>query len=272
MKPLILILRPVLIVFALVSPLSRVMAGPVSPEVVHDLAPSGVIRAAINFGNPVLAQKDAATGAPRGLSVTLAKALASRLGVPVTLVGFAEAGQVFAAAGSGQWDVAFLAIDPVRAAGIDFTAPYLVIEGGYLVTQDSPLKAIEDVDGPGIRIAAGKGSAYDLYLTRHLEHAKLVYASTSAGAPDLFIKDHLDAAAGIRTPLIEFAREHPGFRVLPGRFMAINQAMGVPKGRGAGYAFLREFVEEMKASGSIAEAIAASGHMDAAVAPPAPAK
>jgi len=259
------------LVFAF-SIVSGVMADQVPRNAVTDLAPTGKLRAAINFGNSVLAQKDPATGAPRGVSPALARELARRLGVPVEFVTFDAAGKVFEALQAGVWDVAFLAIDPARAAGIDFTAPYVVIEGTYVVPSNSPLRAIEDVDRDGVRIAVGRGSAYDLYLTRTLKHAALIREPSGVEALDRFLKDRLEAAAGVKQPLVAFAKAHPDTRVIAGRFMSIAQAMGTPKGRAAGAQYLREFVEAMKASGFVAKALAASGQADAAVAPPAPTK
>ncbi len=243
-----------------------------TPAVLHDLAPTGAIRVAINYGNSVLAQKDPATGEPRGVSAALARALAERLKVPVRFVTFDAAGEVFAALQHGAWDVAFLAIDPARAEGIDFSAPYVVIEGSYLVARDSPLKANADVDRAGLRVAVGRGSAYDLYLSRAMKHAELVRAPTSPAAIELYRSAHLDAAAGVKAPLAAYAAAHPEFHVLPGRFMAIEQAVGTPRGRAAGAAYLRTFVEEMKASGFVARALAESGQADAMVAPAATAK
>jgi polar amino acid transport system substrate-binding protein len=240
------------------------------PEVVRSLAPGGRLRAAINFGNPVLAQKDPADGTPRGVSVELARELARRLGVPLDLVTFDGAGQVFDALKTGAWDLAFLAIDPVRAAQIDFSPPYVVIEGTYLVPANSPLQTVEAVDRPGIRVAVGRGSAYDLYLTRAVKSAQLVRADTSAAAIALFESAGLDAVAGVRQPLMAAAKANPNFRVLSGRFMTIEQAMGTPKGRDAGALYLRGLIEEMKSSGFVAKGLAASGQTDATVAPPAP--
>jgi polar amino acid transport system substrate-binding protein len=235
--------------------------------VVAGLAPSGRLRAAINFGNSVLAQPDPAGGVPRGVSGELARELAQRLGVPIDYVTFDAAGKVFDALKKGAWDIAFLAVDPVRAAEIEFTAPYVVIEGTYVVPADSPLKTIADVDRAGVRIAVARGSAYDLYLTRAIKHATLVHTSSGTEALDLFVKDGLEAAGGVRQPIVAFAESRPGLRVIPGRFMAIEQAMGLPKGRDVSY--LRGFVEEMKASGFVAKALKASGQGDAQVAPPA---
>jgi polar amino acid transport system substrate-binding protein len=244
-------------------------AGQPAAEAVRDLAPTGKLRAAINTGNPVLAQRDAASGDLRGVSVDLARELARRLGVDVTLVPFDAAGKVFEAAKGGAWDVAFLAIDPVRAADIAFTAPYVLIEGTYMVPQASALKTISDVDREGVRIAVGKGSAYDLFLTRALKKAELVRAPTSAGAVELFVRERLEAAAGVKQPLVDYARTDPSVRVIEGRFMAIEQAMGTPRGRDAGLAYLDAFIEEMKASGFIAEALTRHKQPDAVVAPAA---
>ena len=237
--------------------------------VAAELAPTGRLRAAINFGNAVLAQRDPDGGPPRGVSAELARALAGRLGVPIDYVTFDAAGKVFDAVKTGAWDIAFLAIDPVRAAGIDFTAPYVVIEGTYVVPADSPLRAIDDVDREGVRIAVAQGSAYDLYLTRAVKHARLIRRPSGPEALDLFVAERLEAAGGVRQPIMAFAETHPGMRVIPGRFMAIEQAMGTPKGRPKGHAYLRGFVEEMKASGFVAKALKDSGQADASVAPPA---
>jgi polar amino acid transport system substrate-binding protein len=242
----------------------------VPPGARSELAPTGKLRAAINFGNPVLAQKDQASGEPRGVSVDLARELGRRLGVPVELVTFDAAGKVFDALKTDAWDIAFLAIDPVRAAEIVFTAPYVVIEGTYLVPADSPLRTIQDVDRDGVRVAVGNKSAYDLYLTRTLKRAQLVRVPTSPEAIDVFLKDKLEAAAGVKQPLLQFAKTHPNVRVMDGRFMVIEQAMGTPKGREAGALYLRELVEEMKASGFVARGLEKSGQGDATVAPRVP--
>ena len=236
---------------------------------VRELAPSGKLRAAINFGNPVLAQRNPGGGEPRGVSVDLARELARRLGVPVELVLYEAAGRVANAAKSGAWDVAFLAIDPERAADIAYTPPYVLIEGAYLVREASPIRGLEEVDRPGVRVADAMKSAYDLHLTRALKHATLVRAPTSPEVIDVFRREAVDVAAGVRQQILQFAAADPTLRVLPGRFMAIEQAMGTPKGRDAGAAYLREFIEEMKRTGFVAQALERSGQRDAAVAPPA---
>lgn len=240
----------------------------VSPDVLKDLAPAGKLRAAINLGNGVLAQTDEATGKPKGITPDLAIELGRRLGVPVELVVYQAAGKVFDAVKDGAWDVSFVAIEPVRAAEIEFSAPYVIIEGTYMVPKDSPLKAIADVDRPGVRIAVGLGSAYDLYLTRTLKSATLVRAPVGGGRAmiETFVNDKLEAAAGVRQPLVAYAGDHPEVRVMDGHFMEIQQAMGTPKGRLAGAAYLRNFVEEMKASGFVTDAIKRS-NQSVAVAP-----
>ena len=244
-------------------------ASPASPAVLTDLAPTGKLRAAINYGNSVLAKKDARTGEPGGVSVDLARRLGQRLGVPVELVGFDAAGKVFDALSAGLWDVAFLAIEPARAAEIAFTAPYVLIEGTYLVRQESPLRSIAEFDRPGIRIAVGNKSAYDLYLTRTLKNAQLIRAQTSPAAIEQFLNDKLEAVAGVKQPLVAYANKNPAVRVIEGRFMAIQQAMGTPKSRVVGATFLQQFVEEMKASGLVAASLQRSGELDALVAPAA---
>ena len=243
---------------------------PVTSELRSELAPTGKLRAAINYGNLVLAQKDASTGEPRGISADLALELGKRLGVPVEFVTFDAAGKVFDALKTNAWDIAFLAIDPARATGIEFTAPYVVIEGTYLVPVNSPLRQIQDVDRAGIRVSVGNKSAYDLYLTRTLKHAQLIRAPSSPEALTAFEKDQLEVAAGVKQFLVQYARSHPEVRLMDGRFMAIEQAVGTPKGREAGARYLRQFVEEMKASGFIAQGLERSGQGEAAVAPASP--
>jgi polar amino acid transport system substrate-binding protein len=234
-------------------------------DVVKDLAPSGKLRVAINLGNIVLAQRNAA-GEPTGITVDLARELGARLGVPVALTTFDAAGKVFEALKTGGLDIVFLAIEPVRAAEIEFTAPYVIIEGVYMVPRDSALKNVADVDRAGMRVAVNKGSAYDLFLTRTLKHAELVRGENGI---ELFIQNRLEAAAGVKQPLVAFAKTNPNVRVMDGRFMEIQQAMGTPKGRSAGARYLRGFVEEMKATGFVADALKRSNQPDASVAPPA---
>lgn len=236
-------------------------------SVVQDLAPTGTLRVAINFGNPVLAQPHPQTQLPMGVSADLAQELAKQLNIPLAFITYDGAGKVFAAADAGAWDIAFMAIDPVRAEKVLFTKPYVIIEGTYLVSSDSPLHSIEDVDREGMQIAVGKGAAYDLFLSRSLQHAQILRADTSAAAIDLFLEHALDAAAGVRQPLEAFAASHGNLRVIDGRFTAIEQAMATPKGRTHGLEFLMSFIDNMKATGFVAAALDRSGQRDASVAP-----
>ncbi|HQR11673.1 MAG TPA: ABC transporter substrate-binding protein [Casimicrobiaceae bacterium] len=245
------------------------VAGNPPSAAIAELAPSGRLRAAINFGNPILATKDPATGEARGVSVDLARELARRLGVPVDLVTFAAAGKVVEGLKADAWDVAFVAIDPARAVDMDYSAPYVVIEGAYLVPQVSPIRSNAEVDENGVRVVVGAGSAYDLYLTRELKKAQLVRAPTSPAVVDMMVAQKLDVAAGVKQQLEADARRVPGVRLLDGRFMVINQAMATPKGRTAGPRYLAEFVEDVKASGFVAKALQKHGIEGAAIAPAA---
>ena len=197
----------------------------------------------------------------------LAREAGRRLGLPVELVLFNSAGNVVEAVKSRQVDLAFVAIDPVRGADMDYTAPYVIIEGAYLVRNASPLQRNEDVDRAGNRIAVGRGSAYDLYLTREIKAATLVHAPTSPAVTDLFLAEKLDVAAAVKQQLQADAQRVGGVRLLPGRFMVIEQAMAVPKRRLAAQAWLSAFIEEMKAAGAVAEALKRHGIEGAAVAP-----
>ena len=228
----------------------------VDAAIVKSLAPTGTLRAAINTANPVLVQRNPVTGAPSGVTVDLARELEKRLGVPLEQVAIDGAGKSFEAVKSAACDIGFLAIEPARAADIDFTAPYVVIEGVYAVRAASGLTSNADVDRAGIRIAVNKGAAYDLFLTRSLKAATLVREEESF---DVFLRDGLEVVAGVKQGVVRFAEAHADVRVLPGRFMEIEQAMCLPKGREAGARYLRAFVEEMKASGFVAAAIKRAG-------------
>jgi polar amino acid transport system substrate-binding protein len=217
--------------------------------------PTGVLRASINLGNPILAGRDAA-GAPAGISVDLATELAARLDAPLELAVFDSAGKSVAAVTEEKADVGFFAIDPLRGAGLHFTRAYVLIEGAYLVREDSPLRDNAQVDADGTTVMVGKGSAYDLYLTRELKHATIARAATSPTVVQEFLARRADVAAGVRQQLESDAARHPGLRLLPGRFMVIEQAMGMPRSRSAeAAAFLFGFVEDMKRSGFVAEAM-----------------
>ena len=263
------VLRVGLVLFGAVLLAACAAVLPAPTLAAGQLAPGGALRAAINYGNPLLATRDAG-GEPRGVSVDLARELARRLGVPLELVTYTAAGKVVEGIRAGAWDVAFYAIDPVRAADTDFSAPYLIIEGAFLVPQDSPIRRNEDVDRAGMRVAAAKGSAYDLYLSRALKQARLVHAPTSQQVTETMLAQKLDVAAGVRQQMQADASRLPGLRLLDGRFMEIRQAMALPMGRPEAAAYLREFVEEMKASGFIAESLKRHGIDGVALAGPGP--
>lgn len=232
---------------------------------ITQLAPGGTLRAAINYGNPLLATPDA-DGRPRGVSVDLARELGRRLGVPVEFVIYTAAGKVVEGIAAGAWDVAFYAIDPVRATDTDFSAPYLLIEGAYMVPAGSSIRRGEDVDREGVRVAAAKGSAYDLHLSRTLRRATIVHAPTSQQVTETMLARKLEVAAGVRQQMQSDAARLPGLRLVDGSFMEIRQAMALPKGRPAGAAYVREFIEEMKESGFIAGALRRHGIDGVAVA------
>lgn len=239
-----------------------------------ELSTEGRLRVAINLGNPILASRGQRAGEPQGVSVDLAREAARRLGLPVEWVELPAAGRAVEAVRAGQVNLAFVAIDPVRGADLDYTAPYVIIEGAYLVRADSPLTRTDEVDRPGTRVVVGRGSAYDLYLTRALQQAQLVRAPTSPAVVDQFLAEGQEVAAGVRQQLqADMARlaaaGTPALRLLPGRFMVIEQAMAVPKGRLAAQAWLSAFVEEMKATGFVADSLRRHGIEGAAVAPPA---
>jgi polar amino acid transport system substrate-binding protein len=252
-----------------VSTMPSNISSPTS-DVLRALAPGGTLRAAINFGNPILANKDAKTGEPFGVSIDIARELGKRLNVPVELVTFTSAGKVVDAVSGNEVSIAFVAIDPVRAATTAYTAPYVIIEGAYLVRNDSPLRDNSEVDRAGARVVVGAGSAYDLYLTREMKHATLVRAPTSPLVTDEMLRQNLEVAAGVRQQLEADALRVGGVRLLPGRFMVINQALAMPLARSAASDFLKAFVEDLKASGFVATALERHGIKGAVVAPPAP--
>ena len=240
----------------------------ISPHTIQSFAPTGKLRASINLGNPILANLDPITQQPIGVSIDLANALAQRLGVDVEFVVFGTAAKSVEAVTQEKADIGFFAIDPLRGEGIAFTAAYVLIEGSYMVRADSSIQANDEVDKAGHRVTVGKGSAYDLFLTRELKQAEIVRAPSSPTVIDVFIEQGLDVAAGVKQQLETNSKRFPNLRLLPGRFMVIQQAMGLPKSRGDEVAeVLRGFVEDMKTSGFIVDALARHGIQGASVAP-----
>jgi polar amino acid transport system substrate-binding protein len=231
----------------------------VSPTVLSDLAPTGKLRVGINMSNFLLTRTEPATGEPRGVAVDLGRELGRRLNVPVEIVPYPNPGALADAATSGVWDVGFLGAEPQRANEIDFTAAYVEIDATYLVQPGSALRSIGEVDREGMRIAVPTKSAYELYLTRSLKHAKLVHEKGADNAFRRFVDDKLDALAGLKPRLVTDHDKLPGSRILEGRFTAVQQAVGAPKGRRSGAQYLREFVEDIKASGLVARMIEKNG-------------
>ena len=238
-----------------------------SADIAEDLAPSGVLRVSVNLGNPVLAQGTPA--APTGITVDIAREVGARLGVPVELLCFDAARKSFEAMADGRADLCFLAVEPAREAEVAFTAPYVVIEGVYAVPRDSSLSTPADVDVPGVRIGVKRGSAYDLFLSRTLRHASVVRGEDGEDGVDVFLARGLEVAAGIRQPMTEFTAARPEVRLIEDRFMQIRQAVGTTTTRRPEtVAFLRELVEELKASGFVTDALRRAHQSDTLVAPP----
>jgi polar amino acid transport system substrate-binding protein len=239
----------------------------ITPAARADLAPTGKIRAGINYGNFILAKKDPASGESRGVAVDLTRELSRRLGVPFEIVAYDSVARMVDAAKTGAWDIAFLGIDPAREGEIGFTAAYLEIEATYLVPAASPLRAVADVDREGVRVAAPARANYELFLSRNLTKAQLVRAPNADAAFELLATSKVEALAGLKQALIGLTDTLPGSRMLDGQFMVVPQAVGVPRGRDAGLQYLRGFVEEAKASGMVARAIEQTGARGVSVAP-----
>jgi polar amino acid transport system substrate-binding protein len=236
------------------------------PNMSLAFAPTGTLRASINLGNALLANLNLATQQPFGISIDLAHELARRLGVSVELIAFDSARYSVEAVKDEKADIGFFAIDPLRGDGITFTAPYVVIEGGYMVREDSKLQSIDAVDSAGNTIAVIKGSAYDLFLTREIKHAEIVREPSAAEVLNAFTNQKLDVVAGVKQMLADEVKQHADLRLLPGRFMEIQQAMVLPNGRGTvAAAYLRQFVQDVKSSGFVQDAIRRHGIQGASV-------
>ena len=221
----------------------------------NELTPTGKLRVGVNLGNFLLVQRNP-DGTIRGIVPDLAAELARRLGVPAELRQYEKVGEVADGAKKGEWDVAFIGAEPQRAAEIDFTAPYVEIEAMYLVPAGSPIRSIAEVDRKGVRIAVAARSAYHLWLERNLRNAELVVGDSIDGSWQRFVNEKLEVLAGLKPKLLQDREKLPGSRILEGRFTAVQQAIGTPKGRPAGAAYLRKFAEDVKASGLVAELIA----------------
>ncbi|HEU4924050.1 MAG TPA: transporter substrate-binding domain-containing protein [Burkholderiales bacterium] len=236
-------------------------------EARKELASNGKLRVGLNYGNFLLVLKDAPDGAPRGIAPDLGRELGRRLGVPVEFVKFAQAGQLADAVRDGSCDVGFLGAEPQRAAEIAFTKAYLEIPVTFLVPAGSPIRRIAEVDREGVRVAVSARSAYDLYLSRALKHAKLVRAEGIDGSYELFIRERLDVLAGLKPRLVSDAEKLPGSHVLEGQVTGVQQAVGVSRDRENAAQFTREFVDEIKRSGLVAKIIEKYGVKGVTVAP-----
>lgn len=225
-----------------------------SQTLMNEIAPNGILRVGINLGNPLLASLDEHKN-PKGISVDLAHELAKQLQITPQFTTFQKAGDTVDAVKNNLVDLVFVAIDPVRGADVDYSPAYVQIEGGYMVKTNSPITSNDQVDQTNTRVVVGKGSAYDLYLTRELKNATMIRAANSQAVVDQFIAENLEVAAGVKQQLEEDAKRYSDLRMLPGRFMVINQAMGVPKGRPNAVQFISQFIGQMKASGFIQDAI-----------------
>jgi polar amino acid transport system substrate-binding protein len=237
--------------------MSFIIAGPsaMPQQVVSELAPTGVLRAAINMGNFLLVTGRSPSGDPEGVAPDMAREIAVRLGVPVAYVPYARPGELADAAGTGVWDIGLIGAEPARAEKIAFTAAYVEIEATYLVPAGSLLQSVAEVDRPGVRIAVTARSAYDLWLERNIKHAQLVRSEGGDATFKQFVDEKIEALAGLRPRLLEDAAKLPGSRILDGQFTAVQQAVGTARKNTAGATFLRGFVEEAKASGLVARLI-----------------
>jgi polar amino acid transport system substrate-binding protein len=221
----------------------------------NDLATSGTLRIGLNYSNFLLVSGDAPDGEPRGIAPDLGRELARRAGLPFEFVKFDAAGKLFDAVKAAQCDVGFLGAEPQRAAEVEFTPAYLELPVTFLVPPGSPIRSIADIDREGVRVSVSDRSAYDLYLTRNLKKARLIRTPGIPASFDTFVREKLDALAGLKPKLVEEQARLAGSRILEGEVTSVQQAMGAPKGRAAAAQYLREFAEEMKRSGFVARAI-----------------
>ena len=249
---------------------SGAMATEITPAVRSELAPTGKLRIGLNHGNFLLVTPGSSASDPRGVAPDLARELARRLGVPIAFSKYETAGALGDGVRSDAWDVAFLGAEPQRATEIAFTAAYLEIPATYLVPAGSPIRTIADVDREGVRIAVSEKSAYELWLSRNIKHARLMITKGIDASYELFVKEKLEVLSGLRPRLLSDVQKLPGARVLDGQFAAVQQAVGTPKARQAGARYLRGFVEDVKASGFVADAITRNNSQGVTVAPPAP--
>ena len=245
-----------------------IATAPIPPAAKAELTPTGKLRAGINFQN-VLLTTQGPNGEQGGVAVEFARELARRLAVPLEIIPYKSAGSLADSVSTGAWDISVLGDEPARAKVIDFATPLTEIEATYVVPAGSSIRAIAEVDRPGVRIVSPAKSAYDLYLSRTIKNAQLVQIAGSKAAEDHFVGEKLEALAGLKPVLLDFAPTLPGSRILDGHFTVVRHTVGTPKGRDAAAAYLRDLVEDVKASGLVAEWIEKSGVKGLSVAPPA---
>jgi len=248
---------------------SSAMANEITPTLRSELAPSGKLRVGLNHGNFLLVTPGSSGTDPRGVASDVARELGRRVGVSIEFIKFDSAGKLGDGVKTGAWDVAFLGAEPQRAAEIAFSAAYLEIPSTYLVPAGSPIRSVDEVDREGVRIAVAEQSAYGLYLSRTIKHARLVLTQGVDGSFDVFVAQKLEALAGLKPRLLTDVQKLPGARILDGQFTGVQQAIGTPKSRTAAATYLRAFVEDVKASGLVADAIAKNAVQGVTVAPPA---
>ena len=223
------------------------------------LAPHGVLSAAVYLGNFLLVTGRSSTGEPSGIAPDVCRAIAKRLGVDLALTGYETQDEVVEAAASGRCGIVLVGSDPARAQKVTFTPAYVELEATYLVPDDSPIQNISQVDQPGVRIASFFKSAYDLWLQRNLQHATLVHADGLEASNQLFISEKLDALAGLKTGLVTFSNKTPGMRILEGQFTGIQQAIATQKSNIESVQFLSNCVDDFILSGLIADLIRQHG-------------
>jgi polar amino acid transport system substrate-binding protein len=251
-------MRPALLLFplALAFGCATVEAPAVPPAARAELAPTGKLRVGLIAANPIFVTPNTPPGETRGLAVDIARELAARIGVPLEPLRYATVGALVDSAGKGEWDIAFLAIDPERAGAMNFTREYLYSENTFLVPAGSTARGIEDLDRPGKSIATLAKSAQEIWLKKNARSATLVSASSPASAYLMLKEGKVDAVSSVASLLAEGSKQVPGSRVLPTSFVDAPIGMAVAKGRPAAFAYAYQFIEEVNASGSVREGIA----------------
>ncbi len=227
-----------------------------TPDVKRELAPTGTLRVGINLSNFLLVTGKAANGDPVGVAPDMGAEIARRLGVPVSYVTYKTPGELADMAATNTWDIGLIGAEPQRAAKIAFSPAYCEIEATYIVPAGSPLKTLADVDAAGVRIAVTARAAYGLWLERNIKRATLVGTDTLDSATDRFLADKLEALAGLKPKLLSDITKIPGGKILDGHFMTVQQAIGTARTNTASAEWLRDFAEEAKASGLVAQLIA----------------